>query len=834
MAMLIAAATGNFLTASTWKLSAGQGIIDSEADSIELSNTQLSTNTFVPAAVVIDAVLLKIAEFFHPAGSPAGTVTIELYNDTTSTVARTLTVNATDLPDNGWVCFKFSSTLTPNGTDSYRIRAVRSVAGGGSDRLKFYALTASFSNASRYLRTTTTQAPANQDQLIMVGEITGAGAATSFSLTMDRTTANTDSYGPAASQVNVSLGRYCTLSFGTSASTNYFFKWKGIFRLHHGGTLNIGSSGTRIPSTSTAVLEMGLSASGDSGLTVAHGAILNGYGSVKTVTKTRMTVDKVAGNTVITVSSTSGWTDGDALGFAGTIRGVGNEETKNILTVDSGIQVTLSAGLTSPHSGTSPTQAEVVNLTRNVKIRGLSGSVMGYIHVGDQFVVTPSDGTNGPSGTLDYVELYNLGGSLFSDKEGLTFGYGADDFFVSNCAFHDFGYIYFAIRPIGIIQVTDNSLYNITSIVMGGSGGTVSVTGNWVVKASSSCFGGFIGNDGFVFNNNVGTGASQAGLSLSAGSGHRASSLDGNLFHSNNTEGLKLADGYSFSYGGTFTNTTLWRNNTSGLSLVNAANWTFDTISCFGNADNVYLECVDNIRFLALTSNGDTTYSTAYGVAVGIKSSGGIIPTFVNGTIYIDSSSFSVVSGIKTAHTQNDIISHNCVANIITRNTVAPSISVVEAGPGCIAQQRRGGTAGDHRTDFQVSLGTSTSSTSLDGSVFNTAAPSQKVVASSRRTDTAGCRPGLGMLFNVTSGSTITVGVFVRKAVGYSGAQPRLILKANPAIGVDRDIVLDTMTAGTGAWEQLSGTTPAATDDGVFECVVDCAGGTINVDDWSG
>jgi hypothetical protein len=40
--------------------------------------------------------------------------------------------------------------------------------------------------------------------------------------------------------------------------------------------------------------------------------------------------------------------------------------------------------------------------------------------------------------------------------------------------------------------------------------------------------------------------------------------------------------------------------------------------------------------------------------------------------------------------------------------------------------------------------------------------------------------------------------------------------------------------AGTATWLQLSGTTIAATDDGVMEFIVDCdTGGSINVDDWA-
>jgi hypothetical protein len=83
---------------------------------------------------------------------------------------------------------------------------------------------------------------------------------------------------------------------------------------------------------------------------------------------------------------------------------------------------------------------------------------------------------------------------------------------------------------------------------------------------------------------------------------------------------------------------------------------------------------------------------------------------------------------------------------------------------------------------------------------------------------------------------------------GYQGAQPRLIVRRNDAIGITADTVLATASAAYGTWEHLSGTTAAATDDGVIELVVDCDGpgvwpgllvtnqglGWINVDDWAG
>jgi hypothetical protein len=81
----------------------------------------------------------------------------------------------------------------------------------------------------------------------------------------------------------------------------------------------------------------------------------------------------------------------------------------------------------------------------------------------------------------------------------------------------------------------------------------------------------------------------------------------------------------------------------------------------------------------------------------------------------------------------------------------------------------------------------------------------------------------------------VTVTVKVQKDGSYSGAQPRLILKKNEALGVTSDSVLDTMSIGSGSFETLTGTTPTAADDGVFELIVDCDGtaGNVYIDSWT-
>jgi hypothetical protein len=87
----------------------------------------------------------------------------------------------------------------------------------------------------------------------------------------------------------------------------------------------------------------------------------------------------------------------------------------------------------------------------------------------------------------------------------------------------------------------------------------------------------------------------------------------------------------------------------------------------------------------------------------------------------------------------------------------------------------------------------------------------------------------------IANGQLATISVKVQKDGSYNGNAPRLIQKANPAIGVNSDAVLATHSAGSGSFQTLSGATAAATDDGVIECVVDCDGtaGNVYVDTWT-
>lgn len=229
MANLIAVG-GNFTTAGSWGTVESVSELDSEAGNTAVSTSNLDTATFIPAATALDAVALK---FHSRIASPTGTFTVTLRNSTAGTDAQSVTVNVSDIPLGdttnvglGWITFKFASTETPNGTDSYLIRVVCSNTGS---QVTLYR-NATASNWSRKLRTTTTQAPAAGNHLVISNEFLGAASANAVTITMDNIA--TTSFGPTVSggpAQGIVVSGNGTLTFGVTASTAYYLRWKGIF-----------------------------------------------------------------------------------------------------------------------------------------------------------------------------------------------------------------------------------------------------------------------------------------------------------------------------------------------------------------------------------------------------------------------------------------------------------------------------------------------------------------------------------------------------------------------------------------------------------------------------
>jgi hypothetical protein len=200
---------------------------------------------------------------------------------------------------------------------------------------------------------------------------------------------------------------------------------------------------------------------------------------------------------------------------------------------------------------------------------------------------------------------------------------------------------------------------------------------------------------------------------------------------------------------------------------------------------------------------------------------------------------FGVATSNRVAHSQSAVggtTMTSLVAEIIFNNcNIADAVEIDTAylagivGRSFVVKHRKDGTTNTHEKSYPR-YGT----VAYEATTFRTAAPAEKLSPTL----------GLSTYFKLRSspkripvllGEAVSVSCYVRKDGTYDGNQPRLVMLANPALGLDDDLVLDTLTVAHSNWEQLSGTqTPVAEENGVVEVVVEVDGTTGNayVDDW--
>lgn len=818
MATLISIATGSFTAAGTWGVCDTTALLDSEAGSTASTTSYVYSSTFTPGVITTDGIAVKIAS--RTSGA-TGTMSVELFNNTGSLSVATVTINATDL-DNlqssaGWVFFKFSSSQLLLAATAYKIGFKTSVSATVS---LFRDSTAG--NWARQLRTTTTAAPAASDTILTLGELTGAGTGNDITVTMDNTA--TTSFGSITPVTALCVGKRATMTFGTTASTNYYLKYKGLFAVYSSGTLNIGTSGTRMPSTSTAVLEMDSATNVDTGLNIFPGGIFNAYGATMSFVSALLTADAAAAATSLTTSVSTGWKNGDVVALAATTRTSTQTESKALGADASGTSIGTIAALTNAHSGTSPTQCEIVNLNRNVKIRGISTSLQGYC------VFQTTSAVN-----CSYVEFYQLG-SATASKRGIDCTTTTGSCSITFCSLHDFtvasSISFNASGASGNgFTFSNNVTYSNANIHF-----SIAATTNTTWTADTNVFlkttdvGAnvvVLADIGGVFTNNIMVGSnSGAGLVLNEASS-AIGTISGNTIHSNGGVGISLSQSNTV---GTISTSTIWRNNSAGISCVaTQSGITISTATLFGNLTQSILP-IGIINLINVTSNGDTTFSTASGI-------GGVVSMFAQ-MINCD---FSSTSGIKTAHTQDFNSGGNVITQVKTNNCKFGAATTwtgqsTSAAESFITFQKFNQTAGSHKT-FKA-YGT----LSIDTTIYDTT-PSLRLTPNTAATKLqSGLTPYLGTIqIPVASGSTLTPAVKVRESVvgdgtAYNGARARLIVLRNDAAGITANTVLATATAASnGAFESISGTTAAVTDDAVLSFIVDCDGttGWVNVDTWS-
>lgn len=833
MASLISIATGNFTAAATWGTIDSVSELHSGTGTAALTTSVKSSANFIPGAAAIDGVAFKVSTLNANCGDN-DTVTVLLKNVTSAGV-REATVTfkpkaamhssmlGVTVSPGAWYFVKFASTVTPNGTDTYRLDINAS-----SNNTLTLITNATTNNFNRMLRLTGTAAPAAGDALHMMGEIVPGSPDTynSFTITMDNTA--TTSFGPTVSggpPFGISVNNRATLAYGTAASTNYYFKFKGILSVSGGGTFTVGTASAAIPSTSTAVLEMDCAAVVDSGVSVGPGGSCEMCGATKTTLATVMTADKTATATQIAVASTSGWAASDELAFAPTGQTNTHAEKKTISTVDSATQVTLTAGLTNARSGTAPTQAEVVNLTRNVKVRGTSTTLQGYVQCQ----------TTG-SFVADYVEFLQLGNN--TGTRGVYGQVTTGTFTVKHCSSHDslqnaMGVAVTTSSTYNNVTITDNVFYSIPDYAIWFENATTGtswvVSGNTVIRANTQQSNAgirFADVGGTMTNNTVA--ASNNGFDFNdSGS---VGTISGNTAHSNGANGIVVNQiGTTSSTVATLSSFSCWRNTGAGVLLNGSTrNVQIDSLLAFGNGTNG-IQCFaghsNNVLFTNATVAGDSTHGQAVGVLTSLGT-GNI------SQMQFENCDFGVTSGIYRGHSTGDIniSAANGVVDWVFRNCNFASTTELANQANMtpwssIRSARHDKTAGQHKSWFAAGT------VQIDSGEYRTAAPSEKLTPTSASLKLASGPKRAA----VASGGTVTVTTYVKKSAAYNGNQPRLIVRKNVAAGISADTVLATASGGTGSYLTLTGATAAVTDDAVLEFYVDCDGtaGVVNIDDWS-
>lgn len=849
MANLISAATGNFTSAGTWGAVDSASESNSNATSSAVSNSNLDSSTFIPAATVIDGVAVKLAA---RSASPSGTFKVTLRNSTTSTDKQSVTVNVSDLPAGGlgWVFFKFGATETPNGTDSYVIRVVCSVAGS-----QVSLFSSSGTNWTRKLRTTTTQAPTTDNHLLITKEMTGTGTSNAITVTMDNTA--TTSFGPTVSggpPEGMSISNGGVLTFGTSASTAYVLKWKGTFWITGGGTLNVGTSGTRIPATSTARLIMHCVTNNDTSLYVSGGGVVNMYGPIKTVC-TLITADNAVSATSLTVGDTTGWENSDVIAIAGTGQSNGDYDSRIINTVPTGTSCTTTTGLAQPHVNVSLFPAEIVNITQRVSVAGTDSSHCGYVFIANESQVN-----------FQNVEFYYMGGGTGS-RRGIDLQQTGAGFATFNkCTFHDWAGNGLPCAILGPAGSAVNTTYtncgswflpNWFCYLSAGMANSLVFDGNYIIYSGTNAFEIYATDFSFTFKNNRMThqqsnqtsGLQFKGVNGTLIHGWGAAGADNwanNVVHNCNNQGIGFVDtgGLNFNnpwpvWEDFYFKNWLWFANCNptaggGLRLMSGSfnDFTFESCRAFGNYSffSVYgvpYTTISNFRLISCESGGISTTSNVQ-QQFGLDLNGSSNEVFMENCVFGKTGTgyYTEVTDIQIGGTG--------LVKIIARNTKLggtnpiANLSLGNFKGSYVRVNNYGQTAGDHRSFYYMGVVKS------DTAIYHADSPSERLTPS-----TASVKLLSGYATStVASGSARTFSVWVRKSVvgdgvAYNGNQPRLIVRRCYEGGITAESVVATTSAAAGTWEQLSGSI-GVTGDCVLEAYVDCDGttGWVNVDDW--
>lgn len=830
MAQLLSIATGNASAAGTWGLVDATSFVSSTETAVVLTTSRVGVTTFTPGAITVAGIAVKLAV----RTGTTGTITVDLDQGGSLVAGTDVTINVSDLPvaatadlNGGWHYFQFASPVTLLAATAYAVKCKTS----SSSQVSLFAT--SGSNWSRCLVTTTTQAPAAGDNMIVCGKYTGAGASTSYTVTWDITATTDFGSTPTASNSLLAPG-ICvcnkgTLSVGTTAATNYNMKMSNSIIVYTGGTLNFGTTGTPMPRDSTFTLQFDCGANVDYGLTIRNLGTFNAQGLSRTSGKNiyycLLNTDEAVNQTTLGVDTDTGWLDNDVIAVASTTRTYSQTESGSLngnagassLTVDGFAGV--AGGLAFAHSGTSPTQAEVILLTRNVEIKGASAALQAYV----VFAATATV-------DCDWT-AFKWMGSATANKRGIQINTTTGSCSIEYCSCTLFSVA--SSRMFDIASTSGSNIninYNVTFSSAQENFINVATTGTQVVTynvfTSSATTVVTLGDSGTTFTNNRIAGGNSNLVAIAEPSG-TIGTFSNNIAHSAGSTGIIIS---GVTLGGTILDCTVWRA-TSGSIYFSVITNSVSIKNCtlFGGGYGVFCAITtSNLVLDNVNSAGDSSFNSAAGLYIGQAAS------FCEVTII--NSDFGTATGIKIAHSSSDI---GFVTNgggrikiINTKLATTPEVSgnSVMTPSSIVSSQRTDTTAGSHKTWKLYGVITIETTTTHTGGTSIKMTPN----SASGKLESSGFNGGFKV--GIASGQTCTPTVYVYEDGSYNGNRARLIVKRNDALGITADTVLDTATAASdAAWEALTGTTAAVTDSGTLEFIIDCDGtaGNLFVDTFS-
>jgi hypothetical protein len=790
MANLVADKTGNFTSLDTWKVC--------ESNSWANANLSYSTNTTtsyvwsaaftVANGVTIDAILLHMFRV-----NTTGTFTVGLSNDGGATAAREVTINASDLTTGRqWVVFVLGSTIDGNGAANWKIGIKASSAGNAT----VYRANSTAGNWARGLRTTGNPGSLAAGDFFIIGDMSsGAG----YVVTMDNTSST--QFG------GIDIGDGHTLRWGTQAGTNYLLVMAGYVSVKRGGTYECGTDATPIPATSTATLKFQCTSDGQYAFEWNNGSTVRMHGSSRSVIKTRIASNAVAGDNHIHTQVETDWVNGDVIGIASTTTVHPEYSESKIVDTVAGDQINLTTNLANNHSG-SDTHArwagDVILINRNVKVTANTPANVWSHTCGDETVID-----------VEWVEFsyYGASGAQAISIASKTASSGSA--LVRYCSFHDseYGGVYLSSTAV---TFTDNVLYAASTYNGHGlqigtscSSGTVVVTDNVIMYSGHT--------------------TTSAGASFNLNSGYSGINFARTIVAAARDNGFEFTNSIvESSFGIPKANMADVRIYVAKSSALKVSG------SRYAVLDNWFIaggyECV---KWVA--TNRDFTFEDCeivYPSGHCMYATSSITRTTFRRCLFSGSNSVLQIYGA----TVLDLLFDHCIfggniGGLVTMN------AVIDHNQSNVVTYKAVGCDSTYCTDLS-STGIYQSSDSTEGIRtldLGKADCYHRAYGRVYRTTThRGGAYGEALGVNdpviymdssckrvaVPAGGSVAVAVWVYRDNAHAVA-PRLKCKRNDPAGWSEDQILDTGTAGAGVWERLEGTVGPVPIDTVLEFCVD-------------